>query len=139
MRTSFNILVSFSLAGTLILSGCGATTSEGALGGAVVGSAVGLTAASIAEAELWHGAAIGAVAGIPAGILLASATTGYQSSRLAWNMDSQIKQNQDHIIRTEMELRELRRRREDREPDVRLNPEKATVLYLGPTLGNPYR
>lgn len=132
-------LVTTVIASALLLSGCGATAGEGALGGAVGGAGVGLTVAALAESELWHGAAIGAAAGIPAGILLAATTTGYQSSRLAYDMGSQIGENQEHIIRTEMELRELRRMREDRKPTARLNPERATVLYLGPTLGNPYR
>lgn len=127
------------IAASMFLSGCGASYSEGALGGAVAGAGVGLTVASLAEAELWHGAAIGAAAGVPAGILLASATTGYQSARLAWREDSQIVANREHIARTERELKAIRRSLEDREPVARLNPEKATPLYLGPTLGNPYR
>ena len=127
----------------VLLCGCGSYWKSVPLGG-VVGGGVGagtgaLIASAISNGDVAASAALGAGIGIPVGMALAAVLEYESPQSRQERFEAEVRETQEQIFAREQEIAAIRE--QIRMDSPRGVPPAATkdYLYLGPSLGNPYR
>ena len=126
----------------IILSGCTTNypNTVGGIGGGVagagIGAAIGRSSSSISVAK---GLGVGAAVGIPVGILVAHTSDSIAKYYIISANQDMIKGNYDQIIFNQMVIDEIRQGVALDTPRGLPDEDLAEYIYVGPSLGNPWR
>lgn len=108
----------------------------GGLVGAGVGAAIGRSSSSISVA---HGMGVGAAIGVPAGILLAYTSDAAAKYYIISSNENAISDNYRQIVINQETIEGARQVIFVEAPRGLPDEDRAEYIYLGPSLGNPWR
>ena len=140
----FVMLLKNSISCTFLLFLSACTTNYpmtvGVLGGAAIGAGAG---AAIGRAStsvtVPNAMGVGAAIGVPAGILLAYTSDSIAKSYILAENDTAIAENYNQIITNQNYIEELRHEVAEVSPQGLPDEDSAQYIYMGPSLGNPWR
>lgn len=137
------ILLTILASSSVLLAGCGASTSSltwGGVGGAAAGAGTGAIIGSvIANGDIAASALLGGAIGLPVGIALGAIIDYHSDSRVAERKHIQIEKNTAEIYARQRKLDELRNEIRDAGPSGNPPNIRRQYQYEGETLGNYYQ
>lgn len=137
------VLLSFVAGSSILLTGCGASTSSlalGGLGGAGVGAGTGaIIGAVIANGDVAASTLLGGAVGLPVGIALGALIDYNSDERVTERRVDRLQKNSAEIYARQRKLDALRDEIRDAGPTGNPPTRQRRYEYDGETLGNYYR
>lgn len=143
-RCSLNIF-DFSLAALMlaVLVGCAPSpypdmthTVVGGTMGTAIGAGTGaLIGSSMKDGDVGDSALVGAGVGLASGLALGAAHQSARDQDLIDRTDAQIKANRAFMIRSEVDLRQMREHIRMEGSSIQVEEVEGQRLYVGPTIG----
>ncbi len=126
----------------IILSGCTTNypNTVGAIGGGAIGAGVGAAIGrGSSSISVPHGLGVGAAIGIPVGIVLAHSSDAVAKYYILSTNQETIASNYGQIVFNQTVLEDIRHNISLDAPRGLPDEDLAEYIYLGPSLGNPWR
>ena len=143
MQSFLKVFRGVSLAGMLLVVGCGSRLENSLAGGAAgagLGAGIGAAVGSIiTNGDVPGSAIMGASIGIPVGLVLGLALSAYDDEVQEKDRSEEYRKNQLVIMERERQIEGLRE--EVRQETPTGNPDRNLKqrIHMGPTLGSYYR